>query len=422
VVGEVQAIDSREVSPAKPFYGWKLVAALWFAIFVALAFPMYGAQVMNNHMADAMGLDRKMLGLGFSIFMLMVGLPGPLVGWSINRFGARATMVAGSLTIMTGALLLATIVDSGLQAALVFGLVVGGGVVAGGLLPAQTLVARWFNAQRPRALAIMLTASGAGGFAAPPLLNAIVSHFGTWRAGWAALALLAAIAAVVALLFVRDDPAQIGQTPDGKPSPAQASGISVAQAAWTYRGAIRTRLFWVMAFGSAVFSCGLAFIFAHGIAQLRGFGQNPGEAAMSMALVSLTALIIKIVISIVGSGMSSRTLWSLCMLSFGAGLLLLNTSFGVNSHIFALFAGIGVGLTLVPLSSYPAEVFGREPFPALMGLMLIVQTLATSAVPLAAGAVFDATGSYTLAVAGLIILFATAAVLLFVVRQIPTPR
>ncbi|MDX3899717.1 MAG: MFS transporter [Sphingobium sp.] len=393
---------------------------LWLAIFVALAFPMYGAQVMNNRMIDAMHLDRKMLGLGFSIFMLMVGLPGPLVAVAINRYGARRTIVSGNLLILAGALALATVVQTGLQAALVFGLVVGGGVVAGGLLPAQTLVSRWFKVQRPRALAIMLTASGAGGFVAPPLLNAAVSTFDDWRAGWVLLAILAGLTAVVAALLVREDPAQLGQLPDGALSEAQVT--SARPSLWTVRGAVRTPLFWTMAYASAIFSCGLAFMFAHGVAQLRGFGQAPGQAAITMALVSLVALVAKVVISIFGSGMPTRVLWALCSFSFGAGLLLLSTGIGVHSYMFVFFAGIGIGVTLVPLSSYPAEIFGREPFPALMGIMLIVQTIATSIVPFSAGAIFDATGSYAPAMIGLSALFASAGALLLLIRRIPDPR
>jgi hypothetical protein len=55
----------------------------------------------------------------------MSGLPGPLVALCVGRFGIRFTMLAGSLLIVIGSILMATVVNSRLLAAMVFGIVVG---------------------------------------------------------------------------------------------------------------------------------------------------------------------------------------------------------------------------------------------------------------------------------------------------------
>ena len=78
------------------FYAWKLLAAFWFIYLVNLGFPTYGQSVINACMAKSLHLDRTMLGLAFSLYMLMVGLPGPAVAVLVNRMGVRKTPLMGS--------------------------------------------------------------------------------------------------------------------------------------------------------------------------------------------------------------------------------------------------------------------------------------------------------------------------------------
>ena len=109
-----------------------------------LGFPVYGSAVINAAMAGALHFDRKTLGLVFSVYMIMSGLPGPLVAISVNRFGVRRTLVIGSAFVIAGAVLMATVVSTGLQAALAFGVLVGTGVATGAALASQAGVAKWF--------------------------------------------------------------------------------------------------------------------------------------------------------------------------------------------------------------------------------------------------------------------------------------
>src|ERR1700730_18737052 len=97
-----------------------MLAALWGVMFLNLGFPAYGPAVINAAMAKAVGLHRETLGNMFSVYMIMSGLPAPLVAISVNRFGVRKTLVLGSSLIVIGALLMATVVTSGLGGMLWF--------------------------------------------------------------------------------------------------------------------------------------------------------------------------------------------------------------------------------------------------------------------------------------------------------------
>src|SRR5512136_246313 len=117
--------------PHRSFYGWKLLAALWVIVCINLAFPIYGTRVLDAVMVKDLNLNRQTLGGIFSLYTILSGLPGPLAALCIGRYGVRITMFTGSLLVLIGSLLMATVVHSGLHAALAFGIVVGLGVAMG---------------------------------------------------------------------------------------------------------------------------------------------------------------------------------------------------------------------------------------------------------------------------------------------------
>ena len=86
--------------PNRRFYGWTLLAALWSVMFLNLGFPAYGPSVINPAMAKAVGLNREALGNMLMVYMIMSGLPGPLVAMSVNRFGVRKTLGASRGTVV----------------------------------------------------------------------------------------------------------------------------------------------------------------------------------------------------------------------------------------------------------------------------------------------------------------------------------
>jgi MFS family permease len=170
--------------PKSGFYGWQLLGVLWGVLLINLAFPAYGSSVINTYMAADLHLDRKMLGLPYSIYLIMSGLPAPLVALCVNRKGVRFTLLLGGAMVIVGSLLMALFVSSGIGAVLAFGLIVGTGVATGGALATQTSVTRWFVRRRALALAILLSGGGIGGFIAAPLLDRVIRLAGG-NSGWA---------------------------------------------------------------------------------------------------------------------------------------------------------------------------------------------------------------------------------------------
>jgi len=272
------------------FYGWKLLSALWIVVLVNLAFPIYGSSVVNTAMIEALDLDRAMLGFIFSLFTIMSGLPGPLVAICVNRFGVRFTLILGSLLVITGSILMATVVSTGWQAAIVFGIVVAFGVGAGGIIAAQAGLAKWFFRRRALALAIISSATAVGGFLAAPLLNKIIeSASGDWRMAWWFVAGLSLIVGIIALIFVKEKPEDLGQLPDGGPAKVQKDkkkiirqwwgAVHKTTENWSYREAITGAPFWLLMVSQMGMSLGYTVFIAHGVVHLQDLGHTREAAS-----------------------------------------------------------------------------------------------------------------------------------------------
>ncbi len=199
------------------FYGWKLVAALWFLDFLNMGFPLYGGTVINTYMLKDMAMSRSTFGLGFTLLNLLVGLPSIIVAASIMKWGIRRTFGIGSAIILCGALWLALVASRPWQYVAGFGVLIGTGISFGTLVPVSTAVTRWFRRYRGRAMAVALSASGFAGFIGAPLTNKILAaNGGNWRQAWEVVAGVAVFSALFAFLFVKESPEALGQIVDGK--------------------------------------------------------------------------------------------------------------------------------------------------------------------------------------------------------------
>src|SRR5260370_1226960 len=92
------------------------------------------------------------------------------------------------------------------------------GICFGTIIPAATAITRWFSRYRGRTMAVTLSASGFAGFFIAPAINRILTeNGGNWRQAWAMVAAISVFSAIVAFLFVRERPEDLGQVVDGGP-------------------------------------------------------------------------------------------------------------------------------------------------------------------------------------------------------------
>ncbi len=410
----------------RSFYGWKLLAALWVIVCINLAFPIYGARVLDAVMVGDLKLNRQTLGGIFSLYTILSGLPGPLAALCVGRFGVRWTMFAGSLLVLAGSLLMATVVSSGLHAALAFGIVVGFGVAMGGVVGAQAGIAKWFVRRRALALAIFSSATGVGGFIASPLLNRILElSDGNWRMGWGCIAALACMAALIAIIFIREEPADLGQSPDGgAPDTAEKTGTASGRSLrrvyltaqnWSYGEVLADGSFWLMMVCHMGVGCGYMLFLGHGVVHLMDIGHTRDAGSWAISLIALTSLIGKGIIAVLGDRIEPRRIWAGFVAIFGVGMIL--AVHAGNTYVLAAVAaciGIGFGGGVVCIATVLSNYYGTRVFASLIGLSLAITTTMGAVAPYVAGRLYDGGYGYqgvfyALAVwcgAGALVLFA----------------
>jgi MFS family permease len=382
---------------SKPlFYGWVLLGVLWCVFAFNLGFPAYGGPVLNTAMATELALPRETLGLITTFYIIMSGLPGPLVAMAVNRFGVRRTLVAGSLMNVAGAAFMATVANSGVTAYLGFGLVIGGGVCTGAAIASQTALSRWFVRRRALAFSILYSAGAIGGYVAVKhVLPWAMQAGASWRAGWWVIVSLSALAGVLTLAFVRERPEDMGLTPDGDVADetgaaARARPKHITSAPWEFREVVRRPTYWLIVGSLVGGSGGYTLFLAHGIVHLQDLGHPIDVARGALATMTWTGLLAKALIMLFGDRVDPRWLWGVFMLFFGAGLVVLvdaRTTFAVNA--FATCLGIGFGGGVVCLMAVLGNYFGLRAFALLSGIAIAINTTLSAIAPYVAGYLFD---------------------------------
>lgn len=386
------------------FYGWKLIAALSAIIFINVGFVFFGSGVIAAPMVKELGLDRSLLGLGFTIFTMAQGLLTPLASMAVNRLGPRLTLTYGSLVQACLCFLLAYVTQQGWHYVIVFGVGVGLGIVFSGLVPALACVMVWFSAKRGLALSVVMAASGMGGFVAAPLINAIITAAdGNWRAGWYLVGACVLVSAAIAFFFVRNDPAELGQQPDGGVPADAAAGSTVPAASiyrsdidWTLKDALRTRSMWLIVLASIGYVIPLTVFMAHGVMHLKGIGHTPAAAALALGLLALCGVVGKIGAGYLCDRIESRLVWAGCLMAEAAGIVVVaNAGTQMEIYVFAILMGIGYGACTVCWPAMLANYFGAKAYPTIIGIQGPLNVVGTSAAPVIAGLMFDHYNTYS---------------------------
>jgi MFS family permease len=411
------------------FYGWKLVAVLWFLDFLNMGFPLYGGAVINTYMLKEIQMSRSAFGMGFTLLNLFIGLPSIVVAAAIVKWGIRRTFGIGSALILTGALWLSVVAARPWHYLLGFGVLIGTGISFGTIVPVATGVTRWFKRYRGRAMAVALSASGFAGFIGAPLINKILAaNGGNWRQAWAAVCGVAVASAIVAILFVKERPEDLGQLVDGS---ADTNGSSqradtsalVTKHAWTPREAFATPSYWMIVIGGIACQFPFFFFTAHWLLHLKGAGIQAADASWAMGLFTMGAVVGRLI----GGWMMDRLparfafIMGLCCYFFGSVLALrVNPGALWIAYAAAIFYGMGFGWTFVCLNTTSGHFFGPSAFPKLNGMSLLLTAIFCSPAGVIGGKLFDIYGNYTLAFEmNMLIAAAGIVALLFATMPIP---
>ena len=416
------------------FYGWTLLAVLFSLDFVNMGFPVYGGTVINSYMLRQIHMSRSTLGWGFTLSNLFVGLSATFVAISILKQGVRKTFAIGSALICVGSLFLAFFATKPWHYLLGYGGIVGVGMGFGTLVPAGTAVTRWFKRYRGRAMGICLGASGIAGFVVAPLLNRMLeASGGNWRVGWRIVAAVAVISGIVALLFIKERPEDLGQAVDGIPeaapnrqsNPSSATQELITTYSWTPAEAYRTKSYWLIVLAGITCQYPLFFFVAHWILHARGAGIPAAAAAWTMSLFAIGGITGRLIGGWLMDTITGRYRLHDRALPFCDRLVPRDRGECERAgHRFCrchIATGWHSAGRFTCMNTCTAHFFGTAAFPKLNGTMIMLTSVIGSPAGAIGGKIFDVYGSYARAFE-LNALLAAIGIVAMAFATMPQPR
>jgi MFS family permease len=381
------------------------VGVLFSLDFLNMGFPYFGGAVINTYMLKEIGMSRSLFGLGFTLANLFIGLGSLTVASCILKWGIRKTFGIGSGLLVAGSIWLVFFTTKPWQYMVGFGAIIGTGICFSTIVPVTTAVTRWFRRYRGRAMAIPLSASGFAGLIGSPLINRILTaNGGNWREAWEVVAGVAVLSGIIAFLFVKEKPEDLGQVVDGVAedvliADAPASDRLITSYVWTPSEAMKTSAYWLIVFGGIASQFPYFFFVAHGILHMKGAGLSAATAAWAMGLFTMGAIVGRQIGGWLMDRIAARYAFISGLCCYFAGSLL-----AIRIHADALgiavaaaiLYGTAFGWTFICLNTATAHFFGPAAYPKLNGMNLLVGGLLSSPAGFIGGKLFDLYRSYTI--------------------------
>ena len=157
-------------------YRWVLACNLFAILTVSSGLGFYNLSVYMNVLAAQRGFSIAAASNAVGLFFLMSGGAGLAIGRILQRHDARLVMVVGAL-LGGGAIASIGWVSAISHLYTVYALF-GIGYACVSVLPATTLITRWFEASmRPLAVSLTTTGLSVGGVVMTPLSTLLLAHW-----------------------------------------------------------------------------------------------------------------------------------------------------------------------------------------------------------------------------------------------------
>ena len=340
-------------------------------------------------------------------------LSGPVIGWLLDRWGARPVMIV-SIVLFA----LATAAQSFITASLavIYLLFALKGLCGAGQSPVAYafVVAKWFDRQRGLALGIAMAGVGLGTSVIPPIVAYLIGAYG-WRAAYVGLgAVILVVAGLPVLLFIREpSEAERARQPDFTPGPLP--GVSFAAALKSWR-------LWAMIVAFLLGVIALNGVLTQIVAMLTDRGYGLQEATTVLAVSGVASLVGRVL-----SGWCvDRFFGPYVAISFYVlpivGMVLFGSGAGEPVPILgAVLCGAALGGEIDIMGFFVSRYFGLKSYGKIFGTMFGFFAGATGVGPFISGLSFDHYHSYVPAFALYDVGLVVACFIFFILGPYPFP-
>lgn len=391
------------------YYGWIVVAASSTVVFARMAPAITTLTVLIFPISQQLGWSRTLIAGSVSAGAIASLVLSPVVGWLIDRFGARPVLVVSVLALGVAMISLAWATIP-----LTFYIAFAAGRVVfhtSAPIGSSTVAARWFIRKRGRAIGVIFLIGAVGGIVYTMVASLVVESYGL-KTTWIVIGLMVlAISVAPSLLLVAERPEDIGLLPDGDesevtPGKNEASipdPVGVRETplpeedddSWLLEEAARSGTFWLLVFMG--FTCYFVHtsIGVHMGAYFRDIGLGATSAALAVSLSWSVSAIGSLVWGWITDRVQVRHAYCWMFLVQAVSTLYLMLAGGTMGVFLAsaLFGVVSAGSNVVPSVIY-ANYFGRLSLGKIRGLGEVGVLLGQATGPVIAGILFSRQGGY----------------------------
>lgn len=389
-------------------YRWYVVgvAAVINMLAVGTTFSAFGLYVLP--VSQELGLTRAEMNSALILFNLGVAINSPLVGRMLDRLAPRRVMALGA--VLLGASFAALGLSTSLWlSAVVIALPFSIGFLAAGVASANVLIARWFAADRGRAMALSMIGLSFGAIFLTPGIGLLIEHLG-WRASLMTCGAVIGGVLLALSFTVRDRPPLVAT--DG-------AGVSAepAMAPAKVGAIVGQPLFWLIA---AAIALTLAMGQALAITMVplgQGLGLTTLQATSLVSVGGVAGIAGKLLLVALDTRVERAWILTGLLAAFAVVDAALIAS---DTYAALLACAVGLGFTLGAVTpaylAFLADRFGPANFGTVQGLTGLIICIVGLVAVRTAGEVFDRTGGYDLLFAGFLVLQLVAAGLMAATR------
>lgn len=342
-------------------------------------------------LARDFGLTRTQFGFGVLLVTLALAAANPLVGFAVDRSGARVPAIVGLVLLSLGFAAMGVFVHS-VNGYLIIQALVAFVGAASGPIAFTKIIGATFDKNRGVALGVTMTGIGISAAAIPPALAWVISNHG-WRAGFLSLALVPLVGALATALLI---PRGSADASNGAQRPHEDSpdAAPAANARGTHA---RSPVFWMMAAAFAMMAISFAGLLPHFVPMLIDGGLTPVAAAGIAGEIGLAVIVSRLFVGFLLDRVFAPRIAIVICLVAAVGFVVLVVNGIASASITAITLGFAMGAELDLMGFLVARYFGLREFGRIYGWLYGAFIFASGLGPLWVGALRDATGSYTLA-------------------------
>jgi MFS family permease len=390
------------------YYGYVVVAASAVIMIVGYGIN-YSYSVFFDSLSSQFDWTKGAASWAFSIATLISGLLGIFAGRISDRLGPKAVSIFCGCAFGLGYVLM-SLVQSPWQVYLIYGTFLAIG--AGGLFPsAVSTVARWFTGKRGMMTGVVTAGMGIGTVIFAPLISRFIATY-TWRTAYVIIGIISFVVIVGAAQFLKREPKPTDLTSEIKKDTRKITLPNGKDL--TYRQAVRTKQFWMVAviyfcFGYCQFS-----IMVHIVPFATGLSIDPISAAAVLSAIGASSIFGRLIIGNIGDRIRVKPL----LISIMVFMLVSLVGLEFSQKLWALFIvgiifGLGYGGSSTIQSLVTVELFGLSSLGALIGSLVFSVCIGGAIGPVLTGYLADTFDSYRLSILICIAVALTGLLLVF---------